>query len=124
MTGAAASDGQCDQASERSTDRTDNTAAFLSDDCPRRTRYAVARLAPCSCRGLNGLVKQATSHAPAKPLPSRRSKKGSSSSLRHFARRIDTQRFVQRHTLKPSHPTWTTLKTTGEKLPLLQTSPN
>jgi pimeloyl-ACP methyl ester carboxylesterase len=100
-----------------------NTAAFLSDDCPRRIMLCrCPGLGAFLVRGLNGFVEAAIRMAPAKPLPAA-VKAGYRAPYGNWHDRIATQRFVQDIPLKPSHPTWTTLQTIGEKLPLLAEKP-
>lgn len=96
-----------------------NTAAYLSDDCPRR-------IALCRCpglgaflvRGLNGFVEAAIRMAPATRLPAA-VRAGYRHPYGNWHDRIATLRFVQDIPLQPSHPTWPTLAAIGEQLPLL-----
>ena len=100
-----------------------NTAAFLSDDCPRRIMLCrCPGLGAFLVRGLNGFVEAAIRMAPAKSLPGA-VREGYRYPYGNWHDRIATLRFVQDIPLKPSHPSWTTLQTIGEKLPLLADKP-
>jgi haloalkane dehalogenase len=97
-----------------------NTAAYLSQDVPRR--IALCRcplLGACLVRGLNLFVEAALRMAPAKPLPDA-VKAGYRFPYGNWHDRIATQRFVQDIPLKPSHPSWKTLSDIGDALPLLK----
>lgn len=100
-----------------------NTAAFLSDDCPKRIFLCrCPLLGALLVRGLNAFVESALRMAPAKKLPPE-VKEGYRFPYRNWHDRIATQRFVQDIPLKKSHPTWNTLSGIEEKLQLLKDKP-
>ena len=97
-----------------------NTAAFLSDDCPKRIHLARCPfLGAMLVRGLNAFVELALHMAPAKKLPEA-VKQGYRFPYQNWNDRIATQRFAQDIPLKTRHPTWQTLVDIEKKLPLLK----
>ena len=100
-----------------------NTAAFLSDDCPKRIFLGrCPLLGAFLIRGCNAFVEGAIRMAAAKRLP-KEVADGYRAPYGNWHDRIATQRFVQDIPLKPTHPTWNTLKSIQERLPLLQDKP-
>ena len=100
-----------------------NTAAYLSDDMPRRIALArIPGVGSLLVRGLNAFVELAICMAPAKPLPPE-VQAGYRYPYGNWHDRIATLRFVQDIPMSPSHPTWETLKGIGEKLPLFENTP-
>ncbi|NLF92492.1 MAG: alpha/beta fold hydrolase [Oligosphaeraceae bacterium] len=97
-----------------------NTAAYLSDDCPKRIFLVRCPfLGAFLVRGLNAFVEMALIMAPAKPLPPA-VKAGYRFPYQNYRDRIATQRFAQDIPLRPSHPTWKTLQEIESRLPLLR----
>lgn len=97
-----------------------NTAAFLSDDCPKRIRLAHCPfLGAMLVRGLNAFVELALRMAPATKLPED-VKEGYRYPYQNWKDRIAILRFVQDIPLNTSHPTWQTLAEIEKKLPLLE----
>lgn len=97
-----------------------NTAAFLSDDCPKRIHLARCPfLGAMLVRGLNAFVELALRMAPAKKLPDA-VKEGYRFPYQSWSERIATQRFAQDIPLRKNHPTWQTLGDIEKKLPLLK----
>ena len=97
-----------------------NTAAYLSDDCPKRIFFCRCPvLGALLVRGLNLFVEAALRMAPAKKMPPE-VEAGYRYPYGNWHDRIATQRFVQDIPLKPSHPTWNTLSDIGDALPLLK----
>lgn len=97
-----------------------NTAAYLSDDCPKRIFLVRCPfLGAFLVRGLNAFVEMALLMAPAKALPPA-VKAGYRFPYQSYRDRIATQRFAQDIPLRPSHPTWETLAEIENRLPLLQ----
>lgn len=97
-----------------------NTAAYLSDDCPRRIHLVRCPfLGAFLVRGLNAFVESALVMAPAKKLPDA-VKEGYRFPYKNWQDRIATQRFAQDIPLKKTHPTWNTLEDLEKKLPLLK----
>lgn len=97
-----------------------NTAAFLSNDCPKRIHLARCPwLGACLVRGLNAFVKLALRMAPASKLPED-VKTGYCFPYQNWKDRIATQRFAQDIPLKRKHPSWQTLAEIEQRLPLLK----
>jgi pimeloyl-ACP methyl ester carboxylesterase len=97
-----------------------NTAAFLSNDCPKRIHLARCPfLGAMLVRGLNAFVELALCMAPAKKLP-QAVKEGYRFPYQNWRDRIATQRFAQDIPLRKSHPTWPTLEGIEKKLSLLK----
>jgi haloalkane dehalogenase len=100
-----------------------NTAAFRASRLP--LRIAVCRvplLGPLLVRGLNGFAGAATFMATARGL-SPVVRDGYLAPYASWAARVAVLRFVQDIPMDPAHPSWPTLVTIEERLPLLRDKP-
>lgn len=97
-----------------------NTAAYLSDDCPRRIHLVRCPfLGAFLVRGLNAFVESALVMAPKRRL-SAAVKAGYRHPYRNYRDRIATQRFAQDIPLRQSHPSWQCLADIQKGLPKLK----
>lgn len=100
-----------------------NTAAYISDDCPKRIYLCRCPLfGTLFIRGFNLFVEAAIRMAPATKLP-RAVCNGYRFPYRNWHDRIATLRFVQDIPLSTNHPTWNTLHDIETRLPLLSEKP-
>lgn len=94
-----------------------NTAAFLSEDIPKRIALCKAgRLGEFLVRGLNGFAWPATFMASKRGLSSE-VKKAYLAPYNSWENRVAVSRFVQDIPLDDKHPTWKTLQKIENDLP-------
>ncbi len=100
-----------------------NTAAWLSDRCPRRIRICrIPLIGELAVRGLNGFAGAATRMAVEQRM-SRRVKAGYLAPYDNWSNRIATLRFVQDIPLSETHPSHATLREIEAGLPELVNRP-
>jgi haloalkane dehalogenase len=88
-----------------------NTAAFASDNIPKRIALCKAPLlGPLLVRGANGFAWPATRMAMHRRALSETEKRGYLWPYGSWADRVAVSAFVQDIPLQPSHPTWPTLQ--------------
>ena len=100
-----------------------NTAAYLSDDCPKRIFFCRCPvLGALLVRGLNLFVEAALRMAPAKKMPPE-VEAGYRYPYGNWHDRIATQRFVQDLPLSPKDKSYGTFAEIEARLPLFNSVP-
>ena len=101
-----------------------NTAAFTSTRIPWRIALCkMPVLGPVLVRGANGFAAPATRMAMHRRALSREEKRGYLWPYHSWASRIAVSEFVQDIPLRPSHPSWRTLRSVEQALPQFRRRP-